>query len=133
MSSIEVTSPGFLTTVQDRGRPGYARFGVSACGAADDLALRLGNRLVGNGEDAAALEQTLAGGTFVFAAETRVALTGTDMEAACDGEPFPAGTARTVAAGGTVSCRGARRGARSYLCIAEESAWPLCSGADRPT
>lgn len=129
MKGIEVLSPGLMTTVQDRGRPGFARFGVSACGAADDLALRLGNRLVGNEESAAALEQTLVGGTFRFDAEARVALTGADMDAACDGEPFPAGTVRTVAAGGVVACRSAQRGARSYLCVAGGVAVPPVLGS----
>jgi biotin-dependent carboxylase-like uncharacterized protein len=129
MSGLEVLSPGLLTTVQDRGRPGYARFGVSACGAADEVALRLGNRLVGNGEDAAALEQTLAGGTFRFDSEARVALTGADMQAACDDAPFPAGTVRTVAAGGVVTCRSAPRGVRAYLCVAGGIAVPPVLGS----
>jgi biotin-dependent carboxylase-like uncharacterized protein len=129
MSGIEVLAPGLLTTVQDRGRPGYARFGVSACGAADELALRLGNRLAGNGEDAAALEQTLAGGTFRFEAGARVALTGADMQAACDGEPFAVGTVRTVGAGGLVTCRSAARGARAYLCVAGGIAVPAVLGS----
>ena len=56
---IRVESPGLLTTVQDLGRPGYAHLGVSASGAADALALRVGNKLVGNSENAAGLEMTL--------------------------------------------------------------------------
>ena len=50
MSRIHVLAPGFLTTVQDLGRFGYAHFGISASGAADPLALRAGNLLVGNAE-----------------------------------------------------------------------------------
>ena len=38
MSSIHVVSPGFLTTVQDLGRFGFAQYGISASGAADPLA-----------------------------------------------------------------------------------------------
>ena len=48
MSVVRVVAPGFLTTVQDLGRPGFAALGVSAAGAADPVALRAGNRLVGN-------------------------------------------------------------------------------------
>ena len=50
MSRIHVFEPGFLTTVQDLGRFGYAHFGISASGAADSLALRAGNLLVGNAD-----------------------------------------------------------------------------------
>jgi allophanate hydrolase subunit 2 len=70
-----------LTTVQDLGRPGYAHLGISASGAADALSLRAGNLLVGNAEGAAALEMTLAGGTFEFESGALVALTGADFEA----------------------------------------------------
>ena len=44
--------------VQDIGRFGLARHGVSRTGAADDLALRMGNALLGNAPSAAGLEVT---------------------------------------------------------------------------
>ena len=59
MTSLVVESPGLLTTVQDLGRPGFGPLGVSPSGAADPVALRLGNVLVGNEASAAALEMTL--------------------------------------------------------------------------
>ena len=58
---IEVLRPGPLTTVQDLGRPGMAALGVPVSGAADAAGLTLANRLVGNPEDAAALELTFGG------------------------------------------------------------------------
>jgi hypothetical protein len=58
---VEVLAPGPMTTVQDIGRHGYARHGVSRSGAADDLALRMGNALVGNDDGAAGLEVTMGG------------------------------------------------------------------------
>ncbi len=66
MTAIEVQEPGLFTTVQDLGREGFGPMGVSPSGAADPISLRLGNRLVGNAEGAAALEMTLLGGTFLF-------------------------------------------------------------------
>jgi biotin-dependent carboxylase-like uncharacterized protein len=126
---IEVTSSGLLTTVQDRGRPGHARYGVSACGAADEVALRLGNRLVGNADGAAALEQTLTGGTYRFDAPVRIALAGADMDAECDGAPLPPWTTRAAGPGSVLSCRAARRGARSYLCAAGGIAVPPVLGS----
>ena len=66
MSSLVVEASGLLTTVQDLGRPGYGPFGVSPSGAADRVALQIGNRLVGNAPEAAALEMTLSGGAFAF-------------------------------------------------------------------
>jgi hypothetical protein len=72
---------GAQTTVQDLGRFGWAHFGVSASGAADPLALRAGNLLVGNAENAAALEMTLVGGAFEFENDAVIALTGSDFGA----------------------------------------------------
>ena len=65
MTLIEVQAPGMQTTVQDLGRWGFGQLGVSACGAADAMALRIGNRVIGNPDRAAALEMTLLGGRFL--------------------------------------------------------------------
>src|SRR5262249_36514831 len=72
MKTLTVISPGLLTTVQDLGREGFGAIGVSASGAADALALRLGNKLLGNPERAAAVEMTLLGGSFQFSDEAWV-------------------------------------------------------------
>src|SRR5882762_1447373 len=85
MSVVQVQSPGLLTTVQDLGREGFGPLGVSASGAADPISLRLGNRLAGNPEDAAGLEMTLLGGTFLFPQGATIALTGSDFGATLDG------------------------------------------------
>ena len=53
---IEVISAGFQTTVQDCGRAGMRKFGVTPGGALDPISLRLANLLVGNLECLAGLE-----------------------------------------------------------------------------
>ena len=63
---IRVLAPGLQTTVQDLGRFHWAHHGVSASGGADPLALRAGNLLVGNAENAPAIEMTLQGAAFEF-------------------------------------------------------------------
>ncbi len=59
--ALVVVRAGALTTVRDRGRPGYAHLGVPRSGALDAPAAALVNRLVGNPPDAAVLETTLNG------------------------------------------------------------------------
>jgi len=113
-----------LTTVQDLGRPGYAHLGISASGAADALSLRAGNLLVGNAEGAAALEMTLAGGTFEFESRAIVALTGADFEAS-----IPMWTAVEAKPGEQVRCGHARSGARCYLCVNGGIDVPLVLGS----
>jgi biotin-dependent carboxylase-like uncharacterized protein len=117
MSGAVVTSAGFLTTVQDLGRPGYADAGVSASGAADPIALRLGNRLVGNEDGAAALEMTLTGATLRFETDTVVALTGADSGAKASHRRLATWRAHVISAGDTISCGPLTDGARAYLCV----------------
>jgi antagonist of KipI len=117
MRVIEVESAGLLTTVQDLGRPGHGAMGVSASGAADAVSLRVGNRLVGNAEGAAALEMTLLGGTFRFPHGGAFVLAGSDFEAKIDGVPVAPWIARELRPGDAVRVGPTRSGARSYLCV----------------
>jgi antagonist of KipI len=129
VSGIVVTAPGFLTTVQDLGRPGRAALGVSASGAADPIALRIGNRLVGNVEHAAALEMTLLGGSFRFEADAVFALTGADGKAHLGDRPVSPWKPAVVRAGETLSCSGFSGGARGYLCVRGGFTVPLVFGS----
>jgi len=117
MTAIEVLSPGLLTTVQDLGREGFGPLGVSPSGAADPIALRIGNRLVGNAEGAAGLEMTLLGGAFRFHGAFVVALTGSDFGATLDGAPVSTWTSFEAKTGQTLKLGATRSGARSYFCV----------------
>jgi antagonist of KipI len=117
MKSIQVQAPGFFTTVQDLGREGFGPMGVSPSGAADPISLRLGNLLVGNSEDAATLEMTLLGGTFLFPEGAILALSGSDFGAKLENlavDPWMSFEARP---GQTLRLGPTRSGARSYLCV----------------
>lgn len=118
MTSLVVESPGLLTTVQDLGRPGFGPLGVSPSGAADPVALRLGNLLVGNEPNEAGLEMTLLGGTFVFPEGAVIALTGADFGAMIDGRPVEMWTPQTISSGAKLVLGPTRNFARSYLAIA---------------
>lgn len=48
--TLNIVSPGPLTTVQDFGRFGHQAEGYPECGACDKYALALANLLCGNGE-----------------------------------------------------------------------------------
>lgn len=116
--SITALAPGMLTTVQDRGRRGHAALGVGHAGAMDAIALRLANILVGNVENAAALEITLRGPRLRCDSDSLIAITGADIEARCDGEPLPQWRPVALRAGSELALGGMSRGARSYLAIA---------------
>jgi antagonist of KipI len=106
-----------MTTVQDLGRDGFGPIAVSAAGAADPIALRIGNRLLGNSEGAAGLESTLVGGAFRFETDSWVAITGSDFDTMLDETALAPWTVQKVRQGQTLRMRSTRSGARCYLCV----------------
>ncbi|AFT69446.1 Urea amidolyase related protein [Alloalcanivorax dieselolei B5] len=117
--TLDVLAGGTLTTVQDYpGRGGYWPVGVPPSGPFDNLSFRLGNRLLGNDNNAAGLECTLNGPTLRFNRDTRIALTGADMGATLDGKPVPRYQAVTVVAGQTLKLGKVNgTGARAYIAV----------------
>lgn len=117
MNTIVVQAPGLFTTVQDLGREGFGSMGVSASGAADPISLRIGNRLAGNPDGAAALEMALVGGAFTFERAAVIAVTGADFGPSSDGIPLTMWTSIEIQKGQTVTLGPSRSGARAYLCV----------------
>lgn len=115
---IEVLHPGLMTTVQDGGRYGFYNLGFPPSGAMDDFSFRVGNLLVGNDENAAALEATYLGPRLRFADDRVVAVTGADMPPSVDGESRPAWEAFEIKAGQTLAFDHLRNGARAYVAVA---------------
>ncbi|KQT58219.1 urea amidolyase [Methylobacterium sp. Leaf456] len=76
-------------SIQDGGRPGFLRDGLSASGPMDRLAHAAANILVGNPPDAAAIEWGLASATLrAEGGPVRLALAGACGPLRCDGEPL---------------------------------------------
>lgn len=114
---IEVVRPGPLATVQDLGRPGLAHLGVPRSGAADDRALRLANRLVGNPEGAACVEFTFGGGSVRFHEGAWVAVTGAPLPVGIDGRAHGTNAPCHVRRGGVLELGTPAHGLRSYLAV----------------
>ncbi|CAF0967702.1 unnamed protein product [Rotaria sordida] len=115
---VEVLAPGTYTTIQDYpGRVNHWDVGVPPSGPMDDYAFRLANRLVGNAENAAALECTLVGPSLRFHASTIIAITGATMSPMLDGisvdlwEPIP------VKAGQILKLEKSTSGCRTYIAV----------------
>jgi biotin-dependent carboxylase-like uncharacterized protein len=115
---IEVLHPGLMTTVQDAGRYGLYNLGFPPSGAMDDFSFRVGNQLVGNDDNAAALEATYLGPRLRFADDRIVAVTGAEMSPHVDGEPRPAWEAFEIKAGQTLAFDHLHGGARAYIAVA---------------
>ena len=96
---------------------GFGPIGVSPAGAADPIALRLGNALVGNAPGAAALEMTLLGSTLIFPEGGTIAVTGADMNPRLNGQPFEMWATHTIPRGAELALGPTRNYARAYLTI----------------
>ena len=126
---IKVISPGVLATVQDTGRFGHQAAGIPEAGAMDRASLLLANALIGNPEDAAALELTVFGGTFEFDGEGTIALTGADMRPFLNGNRMSINTAVPVKAGDRLELGAASRGMRTYLAVSGGIDVPVVLGS----
>ena len=116
--ALEVVAAGTYTTVQDYpGRVGYWDIGVPPSGPMDDRAFRLGNRLVGNGPQAAGLECTIIGPSIRFHADSVIALTGALSAAMLDDEPVAFHAPICVKAGQLLTIGKVTTGCRTYLAI----------------
>ena len=129
MTTVEVISPGALTTIQDLGRPGWAYVGVPRSGAADRKSFKGANLLVGNELGAAALETTMAGPRLRFGGPTTVALTGAVVDARVDDRPVSMNTAFEVSDGETLKVGNAKSGLRTYIAFAGGIDLPLVLGS----
>jgi len=119
MSALEVIACGTGASVQDLGRTGFRRFGVSTAGAMDRHALARANALVGNAPGTAAVELTLAGARFrVQAAPLLVATAGPGVKLEIDGRRIPADTSVRAESGTTLTVGPARGGVYGYLAVA---------------
>ena len=127
--AIEVIKPGLATTVQDAGRVGYYNVGIPLSGALDQYSFRAANLLVGNDENAAAIECTLLGPELRFHDDAVIAVTGSAMTPKLDGTPTATGEAIAVRAGTVVSFDFMRTGARAYIAVAGGIDVPVVLGS----
>jgi biotin-dependent carboxylase-like uncharacterized protein len=118
MSRLIVTIAGPATSVQDAGRHGAQRYGLTPSGAMDTLALAAANVLVGNAPFAAAIELGPLGAVFMAGGgAVRVALTGAQRPAAIGARLIAFNESFTLTDGESLTLGVARGGVFSYLAI----------------
>lgn len=114
-----VITPGLFTTVQDRGRYGYQKFGVPISGALDSFSASIANTLVGNDGDAALLEITLLGPKLRVMEDAIVAICGADIPVKHNDTHVPTWTALRVRPKDIIEIGEVEknRGCRAYLAV----------------
>jgi KipI family sensor histidine kinase inhibitor len=134
-TGLKIIQPGFATTLQDLGRRGYTGYGVSVAGAADFIALMVGNWLLSNRARTSGLETTVNGPEVEFTGASAFCLTGATSPAEfipADGSaPYfvPFWTALLAWPGDRLRIGTATEGCRSYLCVAGGFDLPLVLGS----
>ena len=118
MSKLVISAIGPASSVQDGGRHGAQRYGLTPSGAMDRLALAAANCLVGNELLAAAIEIGPFGAAFTAReGAVRFALAGAPRNADISGRAVASDTSMMLADGETLTLGFARGGAFSYLAI----------------
>jgi biotin-dependent carboxylase-like uncharacterized protein len=118
MSRLIVAAIGPASSVQDAGRHGAQRYGLTPSGAMDTLALAAANVLLGNAPFAAAIELGPLGATFTARdGAVRVALTGAQRPTTVGTRPVAFNESFTLADGELLTLGVARGGVFSYLAI----------------
>ena len=118
MSGLEILSIAANATIQDAGRPGFLRYGLSAGGAVDPYALAEGQALLGNAPDDAALEFAGAGGRFLARSDVWLATSGAEMTLTVNGDARPWRQSFGLRAGDELRLGPPQTGVYAYLHVA---------------
>jgi Carboxyltransferase domain, subdomain A and B len=116
---LRVVSAGPGATLQDAGRHGYLRFGVTAAGPMDQLSHATANLAVGNPAGSTAIEVSVSGieVTAEFA-PLSVAVAGGEFTLSLDGRPLPPAVVFNLDEGAVLKIRAGRSGSWCYLAVA---------------
>jgi biotin-dependent carboxylase-like uncharacterized protein len=118
MSKLVVSSIGPASSVQDAGRHGSQRYGLTPSGAMDRFALAVANSLLGNESFVAAIEIGPLSASFTASeGAVRIALAGATRTADIAGRAVLLNTSATLAEGETLTLGFAKGGTFSYLAI----------------
>lgn len=117
--SLEVVQPGILSLLQDSGRFGQHRIGLTNGGPLDPHAFAYCNRLLGNDSNSTAIEISFGGSQFRAGVDTYICVTGATMSLRINSVAQPLWTVHRVVAGDDISLGFADSGCRAYLGVAD--------------
>jgi len=114
---IKVLKAGFYTSIQDRGRVGFASVGVPTSGVMDQYSANIANTILNNDIEDAVLEITFGGCELQFLTETIICVSGADFSATINGKLIVLNTRIQVQKNDVVSFGKRKYGVRSYLAV----------------
>lgn len=117
--SLRVIQPGVLSSLQDGGRVGQMRQGLTQGGPMDFEAYHYCMRLLCNPVNCSAIELSVGGAQFEVNADTFICVTGASVPLQINEESAALWQVHPVRAGDVISIGHAVNGCRSYLGVAE--------------
>ncbi|KQP29917.1 urea amidolyase [Methylobacterium sp. Leaf104] len=122
-ATLRILTAGGGVSLQDAGRHGFLRYGITPAGPMDPLAHATANRALDNPLSATAVEVSLGGLALTVAeAAVDVALAGGDLRIDLDGRPLPSAVALTLRPGARLTLRAGQTGAWCSLAVGGEIA-----------
>lgn len=119
MASLLVQAVGPQVTIQDRGRPGLARYGVPASGPMDRGAYAIAQAALRNPPDAPAIEVSLGGLSLdCLGGPVTLALAGGGFAVTLAGQPLGSWRVATLRTGDRLTIRPGPWGSWTYLAFA---------------
>ena len=115
--SIEVLKPGLWSSIQDRGRRGYANYGVPASGAMDAYAAGFANSVVGNSLDKAVMEITIQGPKLLFHSTCVVAVAAREAVVEVNARAVEINTPLALKKGDELEVKIVSKGRLAYLSV----------------
>ncbi|MBV8913085.1 MAG: biotin-dependent carboxyltransferase family protein [Acetobacteraceae bacterium] len=116
--ALHAVAPSPFATVQDAGRIGWRRYGVTGAGAMDLESYAVANALVGNPLEAAVVEFAHGGGEWALSGPpVRVAVAGGSFGASIDNRPVPPNTSAVLREGQSLRIGGAKDAVWGYLAV----------------
>lgn len=129
--SFRIIKAGFLATLQDAGRYGYAESGLSQSGVADEQAYHWANHLLGNHFNDAAVEVTLGQCEWQALDDMEMVITGADLGFYIGYQRVPLWQTMLIKKGEVLKCQTAEQGSgiRSIVAVKAGFQSPLQFGS----
>ena len=114
---IRVLKAGFYSSIQDRGRIGFASNGVPISGVMDSFSADLANSILNNSLKDALLEITFGGCKLEFLSTTFISISGGDFSAKINDKLIPLNSRIKIFKNDVLSFGKINFGARCYLAV----------------
>lgn len=117
VAGFKIIKPGFLSLLQDYGRFGLQKYGLSPSGALDEQAYRWGNHLLDNSQNCASLEIMWGNCQLLATIDTVISVTGADLEFSINTHKVPIWQTHVIKQGDLLTFGKSQSGIRAYLSV----------------